>query len=152
MHSQGYVKACHASHMTYFPHHVINVQEIPSFVHLNPELSWAKSIFNWVQEKNPKKIPQKFLKIPQKFPVQNTSTYRQNEVTQKVRKSPSISLSHDDETSLPPKWASIPHATDQSSSPQDASMPNCSSMVEVEVEDKDYLPLTSVPVYTCGSD
>ena len=31
-------------------------------------------------------------------------------------------------------------------------MPNCSPMVEVEVEDEDYLPLTSVPAYTCGSD
>ena len=31
-------------------------------------------------------------------------------------------------------------------------MPNYSPMVEVEVEDEDYLPLTSVPVYTHGSD
>ena len=30
-------------------------------------------------------------------------------------------------------------------------MPNCSPMVEVEVEDEEYLPLTSVPAYTQGS-
>ena len=70
----------------------------------------------------------------------------------KVRKSPSISPSHDDATSLPPKWASIPHATGQFSSPLDASMPNYSPMVKVEVEDQDYLQLTSVPAYTHGFD
>ena len=31
-------------------------------------------------------------------------------------------------------------------------MPNYSPMVEVEVEDEDYLPLTFVPAYTRGSD
>jgi hypothetical protein len=70
----------------------------------------------------------------------------------KVKKGLRINPSQDDKTSLPPKWASIPYATDQSSSPQDASMSTYSPMVEVEVEDEDYLPLTSVLVYTHGSD
>ena len=70
----------------------------------------------------------------------------------KEGKSPRISPSHDDATSLPPKWASIPYATGQFSSPLDASMPNYSPMVEVVVEDQDYLQLTSVPVYTCEFD
>ena len=70
----------------------------------------------------------------------------------KEEKSPSISPSHDDATSLPPKWASIPHATGQFSSPLDASMPNYSPMVKVVVEDQDFLQLTSAPAYTRGFD
>ena len=70
----------------------------------------------------------------------------------KEGKSPSISPSHDDATSLPSKQASLPHATGQFSSPLDASMPNYSPMVEVVVEDQDYLQLTSVPAYTRGFD
>jgi len=70
----------------------------------------------------------------------------------KVKKGPRINPSHDDETSPPPKWFSIPCATDQSSSPQDASMPSYSPMVEVEVQDVNYLPLASVPACTHGSD
>jgi hypothetical protein len=67
-----------------------------------------------------------------------------------IKKGPKINPSHD-ETSLPPKWASIPCAIDQSSSPQDASMSTYPPMVKVEVEDKDYLPLTFL-AYTHGSD
>ena len=69
-----------------------------------------------------------------------------------LKKGPRINPSHDDKTSPLPKWASISCATDQSSSPQDASMSTYSPTIEVEVEDEDYLPLTSVLMYTNGSN
>jgi hypothetical protein len=68
------------------------------------------------------------------------------------KKSPGIDPSYNDKTSPPSKWVSISCATNLSSSLQNASMSTYSLMVEVEAEDKNCLPLTSVPEYTYEFD
>src|ERR1700683_5873108 len=100
-----------------------------------------------------KKTPDKFLKIPQKLLVQNTSTYKRNEVLQNVKiRSKKLIL-------LMMMRPVLLQSGSQSHVPlinlpclRMLPCPVYSPMDEVEVQDKDYLPLTSVPAYTCGSD